>query len=129
MGTVTAADLSEEHVLGLPLAKVAEELVDLLGYRTLGVMTGVAQARTILDWTKGKLPKSERTKEQLFFALQVARIVRRRFSPETTRMFFSGMNPRLNDESPTMVIRERFDDHAARCRVLSTARTFLTTEG
>ncbi|MBC5803386.1 MAG: hypothetical protein GIX03_10420 [Candidatus Eremiobacteraeota bacterium] len=114
----------EDLALSLPARDVVLRLVDLLGLRTVAVIAGVSQTRTVRQWTEGTQP-STGVEDALRLALQAALIVRERVAPETVRAWFAGANRRLDDQAPALVIRER-PDSAMRGRLLSAARAFLS---
>jgi hypothetical protein len=120
----TAVHASEDLALSLPVRDVAAQLVELLGLRTVAVIAGVSQTRTVRQWTEGTQP-STGVDDALRLALQSALIVRERVAPETVRAWFAGANRRLDDRAPALVIRERPDDTTRR-RLLAAARAFLT---
>lgn len=122
------APQAEDRALAMPIADVAAQLVELLGYRTLGVIVGVTQARTIRLWVEGETRPPEPTDDKLRFTLQAALIIRQRFPESTVRSFFSGMNHRLGYHSPAMVIREDYREET-RHAILNAASTFLTNAG
>ncbi len=118
----------EEHALVMPIADVAAQLVDLLGYRTVSVIVGVTQARTIRLWVEGETRPPEPTDDKLRFTLQAALIIRQQFPHSTVGLFFRGMNHRLGDHSPAMVIREDYREET-RHAILGAARSFMTMDG
>lgn len=111
-----------------PIADVAAQLVELLGYPTLGVIAGVTEAQTIRLWTDGETRPPKLTDEKLRFTLRATLIIRHRFPVSTVSVFFSGMNHRLGDRSPAIVIREDYREET-RHAILNAASTFMTTAG
>ncbi len=114
----------EDLALSLPAREVVGRLVEFLGLRTVAVIAGVSQTRTVRHWTEGTQP-STGVEDGLRLALQAALIVREQVAPETVRAWFAGANRRLDDRAPALVIRER-PDGAMRGRLLSAARAFLS---
>lgn len=99
------SDISaHDHVMGMPIVAVVSELVDLLGATTVAVIGGVTETRAVQQWANGREPQRAHT---LRFALQIATMIATLGDKHVIRAWFHGSNPRLEDRTPMMMLRER----------------------
>ncbi len=98
---------------------VVAYLREQLGERLTAVIAGVTDASIIRAWAAGEAKPEPATERTLRATYEVTQMLLQVDSAETVRLWFSGMNPDLDDEAPGLVIRE---DPAA---VLSAARIFV----
>lgn len=95
---------AHDHAMAVPIAQVVEELVDLLGATTVAVIGGVTETRAVQQWMVDREPQRPHV---LRFALQVASMIATVGDREVARAWFHGSNPRLNDEMPMLLLRDR----------------------
>lgn len=98
---------------------VVAYLREQLGERLTAVIAGVTDASIIRAWAACEAEPEPATERTLRATYEVTRMLLQVDSAETVRLWFSGMNPELDDEAPGLVIRE--DPEA----VLSAARFYL----
>jgi hypothetical protein len=101
------SDLSaHDHAMGMPIHEVVCELTDLLGSTTVAVIAGVTETRAVAQWMteKGRQPQRPHV---LRFALQIATMIATVRDREFARAWFHGSNPRLDDASPMLLLREK----------------------
>jgi hypothetical protein len=93
-------------------------LIEVLGQRLTAYMLD-ADPKTVKRWAGGTKPRDE-AEQQLRDLHMILRLLISEESPLTTRAWFVGLNPQLDDESPATAFRER------RTRdVLVAAKSFL----
>jgi len=95
---------AHDHAMGLPIAQVVEELSDLLGATMVAVIGGVQETRAVQQWIDGREPQRAHT---LRFALQIATMLAKVSGREVARAWFTGGNPRLNDQAPMFLLRDQ----------------------
>ena len=115
-------DIQIHHdALHTSLPVVAQEVGAALSYRLAAVLSGLTDTGLIREWAAGhttvRNPEAER---RLRTAYEVLLLLRPHDGDETIRAWFIGMDPTLNDVSPSSVIREgRFTD------VIDAAHAFI----
>lgn len=95
---------AHDHAMAIPIAQAVAELVDLLGATTVAVIGGVTETRAVQQWMVDREPQRPHV---LRFALQVASMIATVSDREIARAWFHGSNPRLNDEMPMLLLRDR----------------------
>ncbi len=111
---------AHDHAMSLPIVEVVRELSDLLGATTVAVIAGVSETRAVAQWMTGREPQRPHV---LRFALQISRMIAAGADREFARAWFHGSNPRLNDSSPMLLLREKpLPDVQA--RIAAAARAF-----
>lgn len=97
-------------------------LQDLLTRRLTAYITGVKDAKTVTRWAGGEITeiRSIEVEQRLRGTYEIAQLLLQAESAQTTRAWFIGMNPQLEDISPAEVIR-RGDINEA----LAASRAFL----
>lgn len=90
--------------MSLPIAEVVHELTDLLGATTVAVIGGVQETRAVQQWMSGREPQRPHV---LRFALQIAVMMGTPKDGEMVRAWFHGSNPRLGDDVPMFLLRDR----------------------
>lgn len=124
MTTVTTTrpedKLSHQEAMMTPIAKVALQLLEILGARLAAMVVGLSDPKALSSYIKeGQKPQGE-TERRLRLAHQiVVRLMKGGVPRESVQSWFVGMNPELNDEAPAKVI---LDDPK---RVLDAARAFV----
>jgi hypothetical protein len=111
---------AHDHAMGLPIARIVEELAGLLGATTVAVIGNVQETRAVQQWIDGREPQRAHT---LRFALQIATMLAKRSDREVARAWFHGSNPRLNDQAPMFLLRDE-PLHEIQAPILSAAREF-----
>jgi hypothetical protein len=112
----------EEEPLRIPISAVAQELVALLGRRTVAYLAGLKSVREVAAWMTGTSPHADR-EAILRSALQAARYVADMESADSAAAWFIGTNARFDFESPASILRERGTN--ARGDVVRAARAFV----
>lgn len=112
--------LSHQEAMMTPIAKVASQLLEILGTRLAAMVVGLNDPKALSVYMKdGRNPQVD-TERRLRFAHQVVvRLMKGGVPRESIQSWFVGMNPELNDEVPAKVI---VDDPK---RVLDAARAFV----
>lgn len=96
-------------------------LEEVLGRKLVATLAGVADPKAVGRWASGERSPRPAAEERLRVAYQVFRLLLAEESKHTIRAWFIGLNPQLNDESPTMVIRAgRFQE------VMVAARAYVS---
>lgn len=114
---------SVERPLRMPPRDVVRELVDVLGASLVAVIGHVKNTRTVRHWMQGE--KQPEQIDRLRLALQVALFLQAAGeSKDVVNAWMRGMNLRLRDEAPAIVIADEQLD-AARRDVMAAARAFL----
>jgi len=114
---------SVERPLRMPARDVVRELVDVLGASLVAVIGHVKNTRTVRHWMQGE--KQPEQIDRLRLALQVALFLQAAGeSKDVVNAWMRGMNLRLRDEAPAIVIADEQLD-AARRDVMAAARAFL----
>ena len=115
---------SVERPLRMQPRAVVRELVDIFGASLVAVIGRVKNTRTVRHWMQGeKLPEQI---DRLRLALQVALFMQAAGeSKDVVDAWMRGMNLRLHDEAPAIVIADA-PLYIARRDVMAAARAFLT---
>jgi hypothetical protein len=96
-------------------------LEEVLGRKLVAQLANVRDPKAVSRWAGGERSPRPAAEERLRVAYQVFRLLLAEESKYTIRAWFIGLNPQLNDESPTMVIRAgRFQE------VMVAARAYVS---
>lgn len=95
---------AHEYAMSISIQAVVTHLVDLLGAPTVAVIGGVQETRAVQQWMTEREPQRA---DQLRFALQLATMIAAASDRSIARAWFRGANPRLNDEMPMIILRDR----------------------
>jgi hypothetical protein len=95
---------AHDHAMSIPIRQVVRELSDLLGSTTVAVIGGVGESRAVQQWMHDREPQRPHA---LRFALQVATMIATVADRDVVRAWFHGSNPRLNDDIPMLLLRDR----------------------
>ena len=96
---------AHNEAMSLPIERVVESLVELLGAPTVAELGGVQETRAVQQWTAGtRQPQRPNT---LRFALQLALMISTVASRELARAWFHGSNPQLDDLTPLAILRQQ----------------------
>ncbi|HTX55892.1 MAG TPA: hypothetical protein VMD47_02220 [Candidatus Acidoferrales bacterium] len=106
--------------MALPIRQVVEELMDLLGLKTVAMIGGVGETRAVVQWTRGRLPQRPHV---LRFALQVASMIIDAKDADVARAWFHGSNPYLGDRVPATVLRDESLGEV-QAEIMAAARAF-----
>lgn len=106
LGVVVAISAKQAHerATRTQLAQVASDLEAELGQALVAFMTGVSDRKTVGRWARGERRPRREAEERLRCAYQVWQILRADEDADTTRSWFFGMNPELDDEAPARAI-------------------------
>lgn len=111
----------EMRAVRLKIEDVVCELKAILGPRSVALLGGVRDTRSVRAWINGEYPPSN--ERALRFALQIADIIGSREERDVVRAWFEGTNHLLDDENPLLLIANRSDSNKA---LLSAARQFIS---
>jgi hypothetical protein len=95
-----------EESVRATLPDVVTKLRDLLGVRLVAYIGNVKSTQPVAAWASGQRSPGEIDADRLRLALQIAGLLRERYSPVTVQSWFKGMNPALGDTAPARVLRE-----------------------
>jgi hypothetical protein len=109
--------------MGLPVSRVVEKLVEIVGRKLTAYIAGVKDARAVDRWIAGGEIYGD-AEPRLRFAFQVVRTLADQDSPRVVQAWLTGVNPELGDRVPLRLLRES-DIDAVAPAVLSAARAFL----
>jgi len=101
------------------IAGIARFLDENLGGKLTAYIAGV-DSKTIKRWGREEQSPREDAERRLRAAFQVFQLLQTVEAAPTIRAWFMGMNPQLNDASPSEAIRE--DHHK---EAMSAARAFI----
>ncbi|MGI8482765.1 MAG: XRE family transcriptional regulator [Thermomicrobiales bacterium] len=89
------------------IGEVAGFLQELLTRRLTAYIAGVKDAKTVTRWVTGEITdiRSTEVEQRLRGAYEIAQLLLQVESAQTTRAWFIGMNPQLDDISPAEAIR------------------------
>lgn len=88
-------------------ADIAAFLQDAVGQKLVAYMAGVEDPKTVGRWARGtREPQDSEVERKLRDAHYVFRLLLTKEGPYTTRAWFVGLNPQLDDVSPASAIRE-----------------------
>jgi hypothetical protein len=95
---------AHKHAVTFEIADVARYLQENLGQRLVAYLANVVDPKTVGKWIGGQNPRAEAEK-RLRAAFQIFHLLQAEESVHTVRAWFIGMNPQLDDASPSEVIR------------------------
>jgi len=101
----TRATDAHERATRTPIAQVARELEAELGQALVAVIAGVSDRKTVARWVRAERRPRREAEARLRCAHQVWQILRAEEDAATTRSWFAGMNPHLDDEAPARAIQ------------------------
>ncbi|GBE25886.1 MAG TPA: XRE family transcriptional regulator [Actinobacteria bacterium] len=126
MGTTKAIESSRASVahraaIRTPVAEQVGFLSDQLGQSLVAYLAGVSDTKTVRRWIQNEQTPREESKARVQTAFQVYQFLLQYDSMYTVRAWFVGINPQLQDTSPSTAIREsRLED------VMIAARAFAS---
>ena len=110
IGEQSAATILEQvhgQAMRVPVREAAESLQRLLTGRIAAYVVNVKEAKTIARWAADTVveirPESE---QRLRAAYEIMTLLLRFEGPGTTRAWFLGMNPHLEDDAPADALHE-----------------------
>ena len=104
------------------IADISRLLQETLSRRLTAYIAGVKEGKTVSRWATGEIVEIRQTdvERRLRAAYAIASLLLAHVDPQTTKAWFIGINPQLDDESPAELIREdRFKE------VFAAARAFV----
>jgi hypothetical protein len=106
-----------------PETVMARYLQETLGQRTAAYVAGVADAKMVGRWARGKHRPRGIASDRIRTAFEVTKLIGLAYNAETAKAWLLGSNSRLDDEAPAYVIRhaQSLDDLRL---VVPTARAF-----
>jgi hypothetical protein len=99
-----SAGEAHQRAMSLPIEEVVKELIAILGLTTVAAIGGVGETRAVTQWTRGRSPQRPNV---LRFTLQVASMITNSKDPDVARAWFSGSNPHLHDQPPSLLLRDK----------------------
>ncbi len=93
---------AHDHAMSIPMDRVVQELVDILGAGTVAAIGNVSETRAVAQWMAGREPQRPHV---LRFTLQLAQMVANAADPNVARAWFQGSNPHLGDRVPAIMLR------------------------
>ncbi|HSS47521.1 MAG TPA: hypothetical protein VLX28_01120 [Thermoanaerobaculia bacterium] len=100
--TVVAPDWHEDP----SLSSATGFLLESLGAEVTTYLSGAENVKTVERWATGELKPDPISADRLRCAFEVAFLIVDAYDGETARVWFCGMNQRLNDEAPAEVLRK-----------------------
>jgi hypothetical protein len=120
-GSLSPSDAHNE-AMGLPVATVVGQLVDLLGLSNVAAIGGVQETRAVQQWISGE--RQPQRPHSLRFALQLGLMMCSVASREYAVAWLHGSNPLLEDLSPLALLRDR-PLEAVQVPLMVAARAFI----
>ena len=114
---------AHREALGLPVSKIVEKLVEIIGRKLTAYIAGVKDARAVDRWIAGGEIYGD-AEPRLRLAFQVVRTLAEQDSPRVVQAWLTGVNPELGDRVPLRLLRES-DVDAVAPAILGAARAFL----
>lgn len=109
------------------VSEVVSELARHLGLALVAEIAGVSETRAVREWQSGeRAPRSAELDTKLRLALRIVYMLEAYDSDAVIRSWFTGLNPRLEDNAPADVLREGTLPESGR-DVLNAARAFIVT--
>lgn len=124
MQTALSIQLAHREATTATISTVAGLLQELLTRRLTAYIAGVKDAKTVSRWANGEILeiRSTEVEQRLRGTYEIARLLLQEESAQTTRAWFIGMNPQLDDVSPAEAIRQ-----GNLKEVLAASRAFLAS--
>ncbi len=117
----TVVEQAHRQSISVPVSDAAAFLQDLLSRRLTAYICGVRDAKTVTRWATGEVEGvREESERRLRTAYGIAQLLLQFDSPRVVKAWFIGMNPQLDDVSPSETIREGHLKEA-----LAAARAFI----
>lgn len=103
----TPIQQAHRNTVTASIGDVASFLQELLTRRLTAYIAGVKDAKTVTRWVTGEITdiRSTEVEQRLRSAYEIAQLLLQVESAQTTRAWFIGMNPQLDDISPAEAIR------------------------
>lgn len=107
------------HASATDLTRMIDHLQELFGRRLTAAIIGVTKADLVGELARGRRQPAAAEARRIRETFRVVTLLEEGESPESIRLWFTGMNPALDDRAPAVVLAN--DPEA----VLSAARAFL----
>jgi hypothetical protein len=104
LGVATAAAIARSNV-GRTQKAVVKYLQAQLGSRTTAYLSGADDAQVVDLWMQGEARPDRLHWKRLQSAYDATRVLVEAYDDQTTRSWFVGMNPTLDNDSPARVLR------------------------
>lgn len=109
------------------VSELVTELRGALGPGLVAGLAGVSETRPVHQWADGTRGlKSPHTEARLRLAYHLLKLVTERDSDSVARVWFTGLNPELDDASPVRLLRDGDLDEVGP-RLLAAARAFAAS--
>lgn len=107
MRTAAAIEQAHRDAVTASIEEMAGFLQELLTRRLTAYITGVKDAKTVTRWSTGEIAeiRNHDVEQRLRGTYEIAQLLLQAESAQTTRAWFIGMNPQLDDSSPAEAIR------------------------
>jgi hypothetical protein len=103
--------MAHEQSVTFDLPHIAGFLSDMLGTALVAYITDVADTKSVNRWANGDRNPTSDHEQRLRATFQIFQLLQAEESPHTVRAWFIGLNPQLDDQSPSQALREgRFSD-------------------
>jgi len=93
------------HATRISIDQIAQFLLENLGGRLAGFIADV-DPKTIQRWASGEQAPRQDAERKIRAAFQIFHVLMQAESPATIRAWFIGMNPQIEDLSPSEAIAE-----------------------
>src|SRR6202022_3055532 len=97
---------AHQQVVRMDTRKVVENLLELLGARLVSYIGGVTETRAARQWLDGTRDVRPDVEARLREALTVGMTIAAKDEPRVVQAWFQGLNPQLDDRSPSRLLRE-----------------------
>ncbi|HET9184384.1 MAG TPA: DUF2384 domain-containing protein [Candidatus Angelobacter sp.] len=118
--------IAQRESVILPLPQLVAGLVQILGKKITAYIGSAKDTRTVDRWMSNgeSFTPYKGVEERLRAAFHVAKMLSGQESDRVIQSWFTGLNPELDDRSPSRVLREA-DIQRGGPEVLRAARAFL----
>jgi len=118
--------VAQRESVTLPLPQLVTGLVQILGKKITAYIASAKDTRSVDRWMANgeSFTPYKGVEERLRAAFHVAKMLSDYESHRVVQSWFTGLNPELDDRSPSRVLREE-DVQAGGPEVLRAARSFL----
>jgi hypothetical protein len=108
-GTVDrAVQQAHREATRAPISQVASVLQDLLSRRLTAYIVGVGDGKTVARWANGDVAeiRDHEIEKKLRATYEIAQLLLTGDAAQTVKAWFLGLNPELNDVSPSEALRD-----------------------
>lgn len=97
---------AHQQVVHMDTHAVVGALLELLGAKLVSYIGGVTETRAARQWLDGTREVRPDVQARLREALTVALTIASKDEPRVVQAWFQGLNPQLEDRSPSRLLRE-----------------------